>query len=97
MSFSAKVKVSTPRGADSYQLMIRVLLGLGRLSDGPDLGVNLSQNALQDVSERFYRSPPDEVQGEAELWQKGLPIWIPSRLKALLNRCFLVATDAIYG
>ena len=65
-----EIEIEHIEGADSYQLDESVLLELEELSgDEPDLeGINLSQNALQDVQQTLLSltHTPDEVQEEAE-------------------------------
>ena len=65
-----EIEIEHIEGADSYQLDESVLLELEELSgDEPDLeGLNLSQNALQDVQQTLLSltHTPNEVKKEAE-------------------------------
>ena len=65
-----EIEIEHIEGADSYQIDESVLLELEELSgDEPDLeGLNLSQNALQDVQQTLLSltQTPDEAQKEAE-------------------------------
>ncbi|MBF0991124.1 MAG: segregation/condensation protein A, partial [Atopobium sp.] len=65
-----EIEIEHIEGTDSYQLDESVLLELEELSgDEPDLeGLNLSQNALQDVQQTLLSltHTPNEVKKEAE-------------------------------
>jgi len=65
-----EIEIEHIEGTDSYQLDESVLLELEELSgDEPDLeGLNLSQNALQDVQQTLLSltHTPNEVKNEAE-------------------------------